>query len=177
MEIKIRKWQIGDEENLSSNADNIEISNFMSDGFPSPFDFDAAKIFIQSTLKTSDNHYFAITVDDEPVGGIGISVQSDIHRHNAELGYWLGESFWNKGITTVAIGLILKYSFDLPDITRIFAKPFGNNIASHKVLYKLGFKLEARFKNTIVKNNEILDELIFAILKRDYLRESRLIHQ
>jgi ribosomal-protein-alanine N-acetyltransferase len=97
------------------------------------------------------------------VGGIGIHPQTDIQRKNAELGYWLAESFWGNGIISNAIKQVVQFTFETYDINRIYARPFGTNIASQQVLEKNGFDLEARFEKTLIKNGELLDELIYAI--------------
>jgi RimJ/RimL family protein N-acetyltransferase len=88
-------------------------------------------------------------------------------KKNAELGYWLGEVYWRHGIVSRAIVLMLKFAFDTYDITRVYARPFGTNIGSQKVLEKLGFQLEARIKNNIFKNGQFDDELIYGFRKED----------
>jgi RimJ/RimL family protein N-acetyltransferase len=84
---------------------------------------------------------------------------------NAELGYWIGQPFWGKGIMTTVIQKMVKYSFENFDITRIFARPYGSNIGSQKALEKAGFKLEAKFEKILIKNNVFEDELVYAIRK------------
>ena len=91
-----------------------------------------------------------------------------IHKQiNAELGYWLAEPFWGQGIMSDAVKQIVDYAFNTLEIDRIFARPFGTNLASQKVLEKNNFKLEARFEKTLFKNGEYLDELVYAI-RRNY---------
>jgi RimJ/RimL family protein N-acetyltransferase len=93
--------------------------------------------------------------------------QADIHKKNAELGYWLAEPYWGKGIVSNAVKEIVTYGFENFDIDRIFARPFGTNIGSQKVLEKAGFILEGTFKNTLYKNGVYLDELIYAVRKNN----------
>ena len=95
--------------------------------------------------------------------GAAEAPQADVHRKNAELGYWLAEPYWGQGIITRAITRMVSYGFEHWDIHRIFARPFGTNIASQRALEKAGFVLEARFEKTIFKNGEYLDELVYAI--------------
>ena len=102
-------------------------------------------------------------VDGEFVGGIGVHPQDDIQRLNAELGYWLAEHLWGKGIMTEAIRRMVKYAFENFEIDRIFARPFGSNVASQKALEKAGFTFEARFEKTLIKNGEKQDEIFYAI--------------
>ncbi|MEI8204505.1 MAG: GNAT family protein [Bacteroidota bacterium] len=163
MNYKLRPWKYDDLESLHQNADNSNINKFMSDGFPTTIE--KWKSFIDFTLKDQTILYLAIEINGQAVGGIGINPQKDIARNNAELGYWLAQEYWGKGIMTNAIKDIVRLGFEKFSINRIYAKPFETNIASHKVLEKAGFVLEARFHKTVIKNSELLDELIYAIRK------------
>lgn len=166
MEIKLRPWNIEDAESLVENANNFEIARFMSDAFPYPYTIEHAKNFIAFATKDDPIHIFAIEMNGKAAGGIGIHPQADIMKKNAELGYWLGEKYWGKGIISKAILEIIPWAFNTYDITRIYARPFGTNIASQKVLEKAGFVLEARIKDNIFKNGAYLDELIYAIRRQ-----------
>ena len=161
--IHLRSWRLSDLESLVENANNINISRYMTDGFPHPYTLEDGERFIQFATKDDPIHIFAIEVDGLAVGGIGIHPQGDVMRKNAELGYWLGESYWGKGIITMAIKEIVRFAFFTYDINRIYARPFGNNPASAKALEKAGFHFETRFEKTIFKNGEYLDELYYAI--------------
>ena len=165
MNIVFRPWKMGDIESLIKHANNPNISKNMMNRFPNPYTSDDGKMFLEKV--TSDNPYqvFAIVVDHEPVGAVGIFPQADIFSKNAELGYWLSESLWGKGIVTNAIRWITEYGFKTWDIDRIFARPFGTNLASQRVLEKSGFTLEGKFNKTIYKNGEYHDELVYAIRK------------
>ncbi len=101
------------------------------------------------------------------MGGLGIHLQDDIRRKNAELGYWLGEPFRGQGIVTAAVKQTVGYAFDTYDITRVFARPFGHNKASQRVLEKAGFLFEARFEKTLYKNGEYLDEMIYGVRRSE----------
>jgi ribosomal-protein-alanine N-acetyltransferase len=163
MEIKLRKWKESDIDSLVKYANNKNIAVNLTDMFPYPYKRKDAEKFITYANSDTPNHLFAIEINGEAVGSIGIHPQDDIHRLNAELGYWLAEPFWGKGIITNAVKQIVKYTFDHTDIERIFARPFGTNIASQKVLEKNKFRLEGRYEKTIIKNGELKDELIYAI--------------
>lgn len=163
MKYILRPWHIDDLESLVEHANNFKIAKFLTDGFPNPYTLKNGKAFIEIVTKIEKNHFLAIEVEGKAVGGIGISLQSDVMRKNAELGYWLGEKYWGLGIVTEAIAEIVKMAFNKYDIIRIYARPFGNNFASQKVLEKNGFQLEARIEKNIFKNGEFLDELIYAI--------------
>ena len=117
------------------------------------------------TLKDSPSRIFAIEINGEASGAIGLHLQTDIHIKIMELGYWLAEIYWGKGIMTKAVKQMVDYGFKTFEIDRIFARPFGINIGSQKVLEKAGFTLEARFEKTIYKNGKYLDELVYAFRK------------
>lgn len=161
MDFKLRPWTINDLDSVTKNANNITITRFMSDGFPDTID--KWKTFIDFAMRDKTILYLAIDIDGLAVGGIGVNPQKDIMRNNAELGYWLSENYWGQGVMSKAVQEIVILAFDKFDINRIYATPFETNIASHKVLEKAGFKLEARFEKIVAKNGELLDELVYAL--------------
>ncbi|MDP3914022.1 MAG: GNAT family protein [Bacteroidota bacterium] len=165
MEIRLVPWKASDAESLVKYAGNPKITRFMSDGFSQISTPEGAANFIKFANSGFEKIYRAIEMNGEVVGGIGISVQADIYRKNAELGYWLAEPFWGRGIISKAIPLIVAEAFETFEISRIFAKPFHTNFASHRVLEKSGFMLEAVLKQAVYKNGEYLDEYIYAIRK------------
>ena len=165
MKALLRPWHINDLETLVSIANNQNIAKYMADVFPHPYTHEKGKSFIEFATTNPTATIFAITVDNVPVGSIGLHLQSDILRKNAEIGYWLAEEYWGKGIMTDAVHQIVKYGFENLDIVRIFARIYGTNIPSQKLVEKCDFKLEGKYDKTIFKNNEFLDELIYAIRK------------
>lgn len=154
-----------DIESLVENANNFNIAKFMTDMFPHPYSAADAKQYITMATKDDPIRIFAIEVQGKAVGSIGIHPQTDVNRKNAELGYWLGEKYWGRGIITGAVKMMVDFGFKTFDITRIFARPFGTNTASQKVLEKAGFKLEAKIEKGLFKNGEFVDELIYAVRK------------
>ncbi|QJX47776.1 GNAT family N-acetyltransferase [Hymenobacter taeanensis] len=163
MSFKLRAWSPDDLPSLVRNANNPAIAGFMNDQFPHPYTKETGRNFIAMASQESPLHIFAIEVEGEAVGGIGIHPRTNIERKNAEMGYWLGEPFWGRGIITEAVKQLVAYGFQTFDINRIFARPFGTNLASQRVLEKAGFKLEGRFEKTFIKNGEYLDELVYAV--------------
>jgi [ribosomal protein S5]-alanine N-acetyltransferase len=162
MEFKLRPWKNDDRYSLVNYANNYNIARFMTDKFPYPYTMDDAVNFIEMASISVPSNILAIEVDGKAVGGIGIHIQPDIYQKNAEMGYWLGEPFWGRGIITNAITQMVDYGFKHWPINRIFARPFGTNLASQRVLGKAGFLLEGKFEKTLYKNGEYLDELIYA---------------
>jgi [ribosomal protein S5]-alanine N-acetyltransferase len=163
MNFKLRPWSLNDLDSLVKHANNHKIARFMTDQFPHPYYEENGRTFIEFASRTDPVSIMAIEVEEKAVGGIGLHPQHDVYRKNAEMGYWLAEPYWGNGIITSAIKQMVEYGFKNFDIERIFARPFGSNPASQKVLQKAGFVQEARFKNTIYKNGEFDDELVFAI--------------
>ncbi|MDR2037895.1 MAG: GNAT family N-acetyltransferase [Bacteroidales bacterium] len=165
MEFKLRKWQETDLDSLVKHADNVHVARFLSDQFPNPYTHESGREFLSVAISDDPVRIFAIEADREAVGSIGIFPQTDIHRKNAEIGYWLSETYWGRGIMSEAICRIVDYGFKTFDITRIFARPFGSNRKSQHILEKAGFVLEARFEGVLIKNGELTDELIYALRK------------
>lgn len=166
MNFTLRPWTMNDLDSLVKYAGNYKIAKFMTDQFPHPYTAEKGKAFLEFAAKDTPLHIFAIAIENEAAGGIGLHPQADIQCKNAELGYWLGEPFWGKGIITSAVIQMVDYGFKTFDIDRIFARPFGTNPASQKVLEKAGFTLEARLEKTLFKNGEYLDELIYAVRRK-----------
>jgi RimJ/RimL family protein N-acetyltransferase len=159
----LRAWRESDLEHLVLHANNERIAIWMMDRFPHPYTVEKGRWFIDFVSKGEGNHIYAIEINGKACGSIGLHFQTDIHKRNAEIGYWLGEEYWGQGIITEAIRRITKIGFDNFPINRIYGVCFGNNLASQRVLQKAGFVMEAHLKATIEKNGRIEDELIFAI--------------
>ncbi len=163
MNFSLRPWTPADLPSLVQYANNANIAKNMTDGFAHPYTDEHGRNFIAFATAEDPVRIFAIDVNGEAVGSIGLHPQHDIQRKNMELGYWLAEPFWGKGIMPQAVRQMVDYGFANFEVTRIFARPFGTNIASQKVLEKAGFTLEARFENTLFKNGEFVDELVYAV--------------
>ena len=165
MEFKLRSWNLNDLKSLVKYANNYNIAKNLTNQFPHPYSKENGQAFIAMATKNDPLTIFAIEINGQAAGGIGLHPQQDIHCKNAELGYWLAEPYWGKGIITQAIQQIVAYGFKTFEIDRIFARPFENNIGSQKALIKSGFFLEGKFDKVLYKNGEYLDELIYAVRK------------
>jgi RimJ/RimL family protein N-acetyltransferase len=168
---RLRSWHSGDADQLISQANNRLIANNLRDSFPYPYSMQDARAWIEFATKAPKT-LFAIAIDEKLAGGIGFHLLSDVYRKNAELGYWLGEKFWNQGIATEAVELIIPYIFKNFDINRIFAECFSDNPGSGRVLEKAGFRFESRHIRSIYKNNEYKDSHIYALLKEEWVKKS-----
>ncbi len=169
MECKIREWQIEDAENLASVINNKKIQDNLRDGIPYPYTVEEAKEYITSMLSADkdETYAFAITVDNKAIGSIGVFRCNNIHFRSAEMGYYIAESYWGKGIGTSAVKQTCKYIFEHTDIIRIFAEPFAYNTASCHILEKAGFQCEDILRKNAVKNGVILDMKMYALIKED----------
>lgn len=167
IKFRLRAWTRNDLPSLVKYANNQEVSKNLTDKFPYPYKKEDGLRFLEMVAKNDPQSVFAIEINDEAAGAIGLHPQDDIHCKNAELGYWLAQPYWGKGIITEAIKQIVAYGFQNFDINRIFARPFGSNTASQRVLEKAGFKLEATFKKTIFKREVYEDELYYAFRKNE----------
>jgi len=155
-----------DLDNLVLHANNPEVAKNMTDAFPHPYTLEHGRNFIVHANRDLPLHIFAIEVEGAAAGGIGIHPQNDIQRKNAELGYWLAQPFWGNGIITSAVKEMIDYGFKNFDVARIFARPFGTNIASQRVLEKSGFILEGRYEKSFYKNGAYIDELVYAVRRK-----------
>ena len=165
MEFKLRPFRDSDLAGLVKYANNYNIAKYLTNQFQHPYTEEDGRKFISNVTNSDPVNVFAIEVNGEAAGAIGIFPQSDIHEKNAEMGYWLAEPYWGKGIVTRAIGQIVEYGFKTFDISRIYARPFATNRASQRVLEKAGFTCEARLKNALYKNGSYMDELIYRKIK------------
>jgi ribosomal-protein-alanine N-acetyltransferase len=161
----LRGWKTEDAASLQKHADNTNISDFLLDRFPSPYTMEAATGWIAMMCNQEPVVNFAIDVEGDVVGVIGLELREDVYRKSALLGYWISETLWGKGIMPQAIKLITTYAFENLDLIRIQAGVLSNNPKSMRVLEKAGYVKEGILKNSIVKKGIILDEHIYAALK------------
>ncbi len=162
---QIRSWKFSDFASLIRHANNPAIWRNVRDGFPCPYTESDAERWLAHVLTTTPETQFAIAVDAEAVGGIGIILQDDVHRVSAEVGYWLGQEYWGRGIMTSAVRAFSDYSLRTYSLTRVYAHVFEWNQASARVLEKAGFTLEARLHRSAAKEGRIIDELQYALVR------------
>lgn len=158
----LRPWKIEDASSLAFHANNPKVAENLRDGFPHPYRLSDAEFWISKISNSSNALILAIVVNKEAVGTIGVHLQNDVYRKNGEMGYWLAEPYWNHGIMTEVVGVITKYAFENYDIHRIYSGVFEHNIGSMRVLEKNNFIHEAVHRKSVIKNNRILDEHLFA---------------
>lgn len=163
--IRLRPLLDGDQDALASLANNKRIWDNVRDYFPFPYSRKDAEVFIELTKQEETPLTFAVEYDKQFCGVIGLIGQNDVYRKTAEIGYWIGEPFWNKGIATTAVGLITTYGLRQLDFIRIHAGIFEYNVGSMRVLEKNGFVKEGIFQKAVFKNGQIWNEHRFSKTK------------
>lgn len=169
MTCKIRKWELTDAKDLAAAISNEKVQDNLRDGLPYPYTEQDGVEFISAMLSANEEETFAfaITVDDRVVGSIGVFRQGNIHRQTAELGYYIAEAYWGRGIMTDAVRQICAHVFDKSDIIRIYAEPFAYNVASCRVLEKAGFQYEGTLRSNAVKKGRVIDMKMYSLLKEE----------
>lgn len=160
----VRSWRTADLDSLVEQANNRKIWIHLRDRFPHPYTKSDGRAFIRAARKMDPETFFAIAVGDAAVGGIGFVLQGDVDRMSAEIGYWLGESYWGRGIATEALAAVTRYAIERHGLTRLFAVPFAYNAASCRVLEKAGYVLEARLRRSAIKDGRIVDQFQYAFV-------------
>ncbi len=162
--IVLRPYTLEYAESLASIANNRKISKNLRDGFSYPYSIEDAKNFITMCMEKEVQTVFAIIYKGKLAGSIGLHPLEDVYRHTAEIGYFIGEAFWGKGIATKSVEMLTKFGFESLHLIRIFAGIFETNKASMHVLEKNGFVLECIKRKAVIKDNIILDEYLYAKL-------------
>jgi len=161
----IRPWRMDDAESIVRHANNHKVWIALRDHFPHPYTIEDAHTFLKSVVNSEPITLFCVEANGAAAGGIGILLRADVHRQTAELGYWLGQEFWGRGIMTEAVAAFSDFCFQEFQLRRIHAEPFANNLASARVLEKAGFAFEGRLKNNVIKDGKLLDSLLYARTK------------
>lgn len=165
---RVRSFEIEDAEAIVKYANNRRVSINLRDSFPYPYTLLDAHRWLKHVRQQHPETSWAIASDMEVIGGIGIHPQRDVYRKSAEIGYWLGEPFWGRGITTAALVAVTAYAFKNFDIERLYAGVFEWNPASCRVLEKAGYHLESRMRKAVVKDGKLIDQLLYVLLREEY---------
>jgi RimJ/RimL family protein N-acetyltransferase len=151
-----------DADSLVRQANNLNVARQLRDRFPHPYTRANASAFLKAATTTPEPSNMAIEVDDEAVGAIGYVPGADVERYSAEIGYWLGEAHWGKGVATEALMLMTAHVFEAANMLRLFALPFADNAGSIRVLEKAGYVREAVLRSSSVKYGQPRDQLLYA---------------
>lgn len=163
---RVRPWQLGDEASLAFQANNRKIWQNLLDSFPHPYTLDDACKWIACMSVERQETHWAIQVADKAVGGIGIDLANDGANQTARIGYWLGESYWGRGIMTNAMFQTTRLVWSRFDhLLRLEASVFSNNAASMRVLEKNGFRLDQNNKSRQLKNGQHVDCSVYFLFR------------
>jgi RimJ/RimL family protein N-acetyltransferase len=161
----IRDWRTGDAPSIATYADNKKIWINLRDGFPHPYHLSDAENFLSKVVQQNPRTVFAIADDEEAIGSVGLMLGEDVHRFNAEIGYWLAQPFWNKGIMSEVVSRFTDFAFEKFQLNRIFAEPYIGNTASVRVLEKAGFAFEGTLRAIVFKDGKVLNQFLYAKIR------------
>ena len=161
----LRPWKPEDAPSLVKHANNVRVASNLRDGFPYPYTPSDARNWLNTAGENPRDVILAIEVNGEACGGIGLHGLTDVYRYNSEIGYWLSEAYWGRGIMTEAVGAVVEHAFTKTIWLRLFAAVFENNPASMHVLEKNGFRKEAIHRKAVMKGGMLMDEHLYALLK------------
>jgi ribosomal-protein-alanine N-acetyltransferase len=161
----VRSWDWRDRDAIVRHANNRKISINLRDRFPYPYSTSDARSWLEMVVGNKPETNFAIDVAGEAVGGIGFTLQPDVAHRSAEIGYWLGEEFWGRGIATEALVAVTDYAFSNYDICRLYAHVFEWNRGSARVLEKAGYEFEGRLRKSVTKEGETIDQFMYAMIR------------
>ena len=165
----LRLWRRTDAEAVAAAADNPNIAANLRNAFPSPYTLADAEWFIGDCIAQGETRQLmrAIVIDGRAAGSVSVSVKDDIYEKSAELGYWLAEEHWGKGVMTEAVEQICREAFSRFDILRIFAEPFAENLGSRRVLEKAGFSCEGTMRSGVYKNGRVCSYCMYSLLREE----------
>lgn len=163
----LRPWQGNDLASLVKYANNRNIWANLRDGFPQPYLEEHGRAFLESVLGQEPQTIFAIATPEEAIGSIGLFPGKDVHRLTAEMGYWLAEPYWGRGFMSESAARFTDAAFEAFGLVRIYAEPYAANAGSCRVLEKAGFTLEGRLRASVIKDGKILDQLMYARIRRE----------
>ena len=158
----VRRWRADDADALVRHANNLKVARQLRDRFPHPYLRANAIGFLKSAMAADDPSNLAIEVNGEAVGAIGYVPGVDVERYSAEIGYWLGEAYWGRGIVTEALELVTEHLFAAGNLLRVFALPFADNVGSRRVIEKAGYAQEGTLRSSSVKYGAPRDQALYA---------------
>jgi [ribosomal protein S5]-alanine N-acetyltransferase len=161
-DLRVRSWRKNDLDALVRHANNAKVAANLRDQFPHPYTRSAAATYLVEVRLADVETSFAVEYAGEAIGGIGFRLGTDISRLSAEIGYWLGEPYWGRGLTTRAVFATSEWAFENYKLTRVFAMAFSHNVGSMRVLEKAGFTREGILRRSAIKNGVLLDQVLYA---------------
>lgn len=169
MEFLLRPWRMEDAADVARFADNPRVAANLRDVFPHPYGLEDAESFLRSCLRQEGQGQIAraIEVAGRAAGSVALFIGQDVYRRSAELGYWLAEDYWGRGIMTRAVIQLCREGFSAFELDRIYAEPFAANAGSRRVLEKAGFVCEGIMRSAVFKNGKTQDYCMYALLREE----------
>ena len=165
--VSIRPYSDDDLDSLVRSANNANVRRYLVDRFPYPYTRGDASSWLAEVKRQDPLTSFAIAEAGSVIGGIGLQIGTDIYRVTADLGYWLSQDHWGRGIATRAVRAFTRWAFDSFPLERLQAGVFASNAASCRVLEKCGFSCDGRLRRSVVKEGVVMDQLLYAILRTE----------
>lgn len=167
VQARLRPWCFADAPALVEYANDQRVAQNLRDTFPYPYTKQDAEFYLCLMADQQRDLHLAIEADGKAVGSVGVHFKTDVRRRSAEIGYWLGQPYWGRGIATAAVQVVSDYVFAQFDVCRLYAVVFETNPASARVLEKAGYELEAVMRKSVVKNEQTLNSLLYAKIKEE----------
>lgn len=166
MTIELKKWSHDWVDDLAEIADNKKIADNLRDVFPHPYTPEDARQFIEFCMNTPETRQVnrAIFLNERIVGGIGLTFGEDVYAKSAEIGYWLTEEFWGRGIATEAVRMTCRAAFEQYGLARVYAAVYSYNKSSCRVLEKCGFLMEGVLRKSVFKNGQLFDSYVYGLV-------------
>lgn len=166
--VTLRPWSMTDVASVLRYANDRRIWQNLRDRFPHPYERADAEAWLAfARAQAMPLRYLAVSLGGEAIGGIGLDALDDVHRHTAEIGYWIGAAHWDHGYATDAVVAMTAYGFETLGLERIQAGVFEWNPASERILGKAGYRFEGRLRRHAFKDGKLIDVLMYAALRDD----------
>ena len=169
----LRAYAAADAEAMRALADNANVARNLFEGFPSPYTALAAQAWCGEEANSGRFGYvWAITAQGVLAGTIGLRPLAGAgDRCNAEIGYWLGEAWWRRGLASDAVRQVTDWAFAaLPQLTRVYAPIHARNEGSQAVARRCGYVREGVQKQAIIKDGEVIDLATWATYRTEIAR-------
>lgn len=163
----LRSWRPSDAERLAQAADDRTIWIMVRDRFPHPYTLDDAHAFIARVTAEQPERNFAIAVDDVVMGGVNFMPGEDIHRVQAEVGYWLAAEARGRGLATEAVRGLVDWLWANTEFQHLTANVFTYNPESARVLEKVGFTLGHLARKNAIKDGQLHDSWLYQLPRPD----------
>ncbi len=168
--LRLRPFRLDDATAVEELAGAYSIAAHTAN-IPHPYPNGAAEEWIsthEEAFEKGKGMNFAITFKEKDtlIGAIGLFTKKQ-HRLG-ELGYWIGEPYWNRGYCTEAAREVVRYGFEDLGLNRIQARHMTKNPASGRVMEKIGMQREGTLRQSLYRFDAFEDAHIYAILREEY---------